>query len=284
MAITLIESALQMQQHSLSCRAAGKRIGFVPTMGYLHEGHTSLMRLLRPRCDVLVASIFVNPLQFGPNEDFERYPRDLDRDQRLCVAAGCDVVFHPRPQDIYPADFHTHVDVDYLTETLCGPWRPGHFRGVTTVVAKLFNVVLPHIAAFGQKDAQQAIVIKQMVRDLNFSIDIVVGPTIRESDGLATSSRNIYLSPEERREATTLFRALMLGKEMIEKGERSAAAVVEAMRTLITEQVRAPEIQYIELVSTRDLHLVTTLAGEILLALAVRIGKTRLIDNLVLSV
>lgn len=273
-----------MQQRSLTWRAEGKRVGFVPTMGYLHAGHTSLMHLLRPRCDVLVASIFVNPLQFGPNEDFERYPRDMERDRQLCAAAGCDVIFHPQPQEIYPADFHTHVEVEYLTETLCGPWRPGHFRGVTTVVAKLFNIVLPHVAAFGQKDAQQAIIIKHMVRDLNFNLEIVVGPTVRDADGLAMSSRNIYLSAEERREATALFRALSLGKEMIEKGQRQPAAIVAAMRRLIEQQVRAPEIQYIEIVNTRDLHPVGKIEGEILMALAVRIGKTRLIDNFILIV
>jgi len=284
MPITLLDSVAAMQQHSLALRTKGKRLGFVPTMGYLHEGHTSLMQLLRPRCDVLVASIFVNPMQFGPHEDLSRYPRDLERDQQLCEAAGCDVIFHPTPQEIYPAGFHTHVAVEYLAETLCGPWRPGHFHGVATVVAKLFNIVMPHVAAFGQKDAQQATIIKQMVRDLNFPIDIVIGPTIREADGLAKSSRNVYLSPEERLEATSLYGALSLGKSMIEKDARDPAVVVAAMRQHLEQHMRAPEIQYVEIVNTRDLHPVEKIEGEILMALAVRLGKTRLIDNFMLKV
>jgi len=284
MSIPIIESVAAMQQFSLARRAEGKRLGFVPTMGYLHEGHTSLMHMLRPQCDILVASIFVNPMQFGPKEDFSHYPRDMEHDRQLCEDAGCDVIIHPMPQEIYPTGFHTHVAVEYLTETLCGPWRPGHFHGVTTVVAKLFNIVMPHVAAFGQKDAQQATIIKQMVRDLNFPIEIVIGPTIREADGLAKSSRNVYLSPEERREAIALFRALSLGKAMIEKGERDPAIVIAAMRRLIEQEVRAPEIQYIEIVNMRDLHPVQKIEGEVLMALAVRIGKTRLIDNFMLTV
>ncbi len=284
MSITIIESVSAMQEYSLARRREGKHIGFVPTMGYLHEGHTSLMQLLRPQCDILVASIFVNPIQFGPKEDLSSYPRDLEHDRSLCEAAGCDAIFHPSPQEIYPTGFHTHVAVEYLTETLCGPWRPGHFHGVTTVVAKLFNIVMPHVAAFGQKDAQQATIIKQMVRDLNLPIEIVIGPTIREADGLAKSSRNVYLSPDERREATTLFHALSLGKEMIEKGERDPASVIAAMRRLIEKEVHAPEIQYIEIVNMRDLHPIPKIEGEVLMAMAVRIGKTRLIDNFILAV
>ncbi len=265
-------------------RAQGKRIGFVPTMGYLHEGHLSLMRLLRPRCDVLVTSIFVNPIQFGVNEDLARYPRDLQRDMQLCAQAECDMVFHPPAEEIYPENFRTHIEVSELTENLCGPFRPGHFRGVTTVVGLLFNIVQPQLAAFGQKDAQQALVLERMVRDLRMPIEIVIGPTLREPDGLAMSSRNVYLQPEERKQAAALYRALQLAEQMIANGARGANDVVAAMTDLITREVAAPVIEYIAVVDRERLHPLEELRGKFVIALAMRIGKTRLIDNMFFEV
>jgi pantoate--beta-alanine ligase len=284
MSLSIIASAAPMQQQALAWRAENKRIGFVPTMGYLHDGHVSLMRLLRPRCDILITSIFVNPMQFGPQEDFAQYPRDLQRDMKLCENAGVDVVFFPQVEDMYPKNFHTHVEVEYLTETLCGPWRPGHFRGVATVVCKLFNIVQPHLAAFGQKDAQQVVVIERMVRDLNLPVEIVIGPTLREPDGLAMSSRNIYLSPAERQEATALYHALTLAERMIRDGEREAAKIVFAMESLLHRDVAAPVIEYVEIVDRATLHPRQIITGELIIALAVRIGRTRLIDNFMLNV
>lgn len=280
----LIQSAAAMQERSLALRAQGKRIGFVPTMGYLHEGHLSLMRLLRPRCDMLVTSIFVNPIQFGANEDLARYPRDLQRDMQLCAQAECDIVFHPTAEEIYPKNFRTHIEVSELTENLCGPFRPGHFRGVATVVGLLFNIVQPQFAAFGQKDAQQALVIERMVRDLHMPIEIIVGPTLRESDGLAMSSRNVYLQPEERKQATALYHALQLAEKMITEGVRRADEIVAAMTALIMREVTAPVIEYISVVDRERLHPLEALRGKFVIALAVRIGKTRLIDNMFFEV
>ena len=284
MSLPIIESAAQMQQQALTWRAAGKRLGFVPTMGYLHEGHASLMRLLRPRCEILIISIFVNPIQFGPKEDFAQYPRDLPRDIKLCGSAGGDVVFYPAIEDIYPKNFHTHVEVEYLTDTLCGPWRPGHFPGVATVVCKLFNIVQPHLAAFGQKDAQQVVVIERMVQDLNMPIEIIVAPTLREPDGLAMSSRNVYLSPAERRPATALYHSLTLAERMIRDGERDAAKIILAMKSLIRREVASPVIEYVEIVARATLHPLLILTGDIIIALAVRLGRTRLIDNFMLTI
>lgn len=284
MSLSIIESAAPMQQQALAWRAENKRIGFVPTMGYLHDGHVSLMRLLRPRCDILITSIFVNPMQFGPQEDFAQYPRDLQRDMKLCENAGVDIVFYPQVEDMYPKNFHTHIEVEYLTETLCGPWRPGHFRGVATVVCKLFNIVQPHLAAFGQKDAQQVVVIERMVQDLNLPVEIVVGPTLREPDGLAMSSRNVYLSPTERQQATALYHALTLAERMLRDGERDSTPIISAMKSLIQREVAAPVIEYIEIVDRATLHALQPVAGDIIVALAVRIGKTRLIDNFMLRI
>ena len=284
MSLQIIESATEMQQQALAWRNENKRLGLVPTMGYLHEGHLSLMRLLRPRCDVLVTSIFVNPMQFGPTEDLAQYPRDLQRDLKFCESAGCDVLFHPAVEGLYPKNFHTHVEVEHLTETLCGPWRPGHFRGVTTVVCKLFNIAQPHVAVFGQKDAQQVVVIERMVRDLNVPIEIVVGPTWREPDGLAMSSRNVYLSPAERQQAAALYRALTLAERMVGEGERDPAKIILAMKSLIRREVTAPVIEYVEIVDRTTLHSTPKIAGDLVIALAVRIGKTRLIDNFMLAV
>ncbi|MEK7727043.1 MAG: pantoate--beta-alanine ligase [candidate division KSB1 bacterium] len=284
MPLTLIESVAAMQARSLALRAQGKRIGLVPTMGYLHEGHVSLMRLLRPRCEVLVTSIFVNPMQFGPHEDLARYPRDLQRDLELCAQAACDIVFHPSAEEIYPENFRTHIEVSELTENLCGPFRPGHFRGVTTVVGLLFNIVQPQLAAFGQKDAQQALVLERMVRDLRMPIEIIVGPTLREPDGLAMSSRNVYLQPEARKQAPALYHALLLAEKMIAGGERRTDQIIAAMTALLEQEVTAPMIEYISVVDRERLHPLEQLRGKFVLALAVRLDKTRLIDNMFFEV
>lgn len=276
----VIRSVAEMQRISLSLKRSGKSIGFVPTMGYLHEGHLSLMRLAKQRCDTLVVSIFVNPMQFGQNEDFARYPRDFARDESLCEKENVDIVFYPDEREIYPEDFRTRVIVSDLRDRLCGRSRPGHFDGVTTIVAKLFNIVLPDIAVFGQKDAQQAIIIKRMTEDLNFPIEIVVSPTVREHDGLAMSSRNKYLSQEEREKATILYRALSLAKEKIEKKEISSAGEARELIRKQIDSVGGFVIDYIEVVDAVKLEPISDLRGkEALIALAVRIGTTRLIDN-----
>ncbi len=256
----------------------GKSISLVPTMGYLHEGHLSLVRAAKKHTDVVVMTIFVNPLQFGPKEDFEKYPRDLKRDEELATGAGADIIFSPSVKDMYPAGYATFVNVDRLTDTLCGPARPGHFKGVTTVVAKLFEIVRPDIAYFGQKDAQQAIVIKKMADDLNMGIEIKVMPIIREPDGLAMSSRNIYLSAGERKEALVLHESLKRAGEMVKSGERDSKKIIKAMQELI-KGVPTAKIDYISIVDTVNLKEIKTIAGEILIAVAVFIGKTRLIDN-----
>jgi pantoate--beta-alanine ligase len=277
----VIGTVREMQRWSDAQRAQGKRIGFVPTMGYLHEGHLSLVRVAHSRSDVVVTSIFVNPMQFGPGEDLERYPRDFARDEALLAGEKTDIIFYPNANEMYPPDFSTTVGVEKLSGTLCGASRPGHFLGVTTVVAKLFNAVKPHVAVLGAKDAQQAFVLKRMTRDLNFDIEIVVAPTVRESDGLAMSSRNKFLSPEERSEALVLYRSLQLGSQMIAQGERDPRKVVAAMSHLI--QGTSGRIDYVSVVDTATLCEVSEIKGEILVALAVFFGKTRLIDNAVIE-
>lgn len=271
-----------MQRTADALRAAGRRIGFVPTMGYLHEGHVSLIRQARKRADEVVVSIFVNPRQFGPGEDYQGYPRDLDRDLRLIRETGGDIVFIPAPEEMYAGDFTTSVHVEGLTEGLCGTSRPDHFRGVTTVVTKLFAAVKPHLAVFGQKDAQQALVIRRMVRDLNLDVEVLIAPTVREPDGLAMSSRNIYLTPEERLQATALYQALCLARGMAGAGERDAQKIIRKMRDLISERPGA-RIDYVSIVDTGALRPVDRLAGEALVAVAVRFGRARLIDNVILS-
>ena len=274
----IVSDIREMQQLAGHYRQQGKTIGFVPTMGYLHEGHLSLMRRARPQCDILVVSIFVNPTQFGPNEDFERYPRDFERDERLCREVGVDVVFYPTADAMYPRPYLTYVNVEKLSETMCGASRPGHFRGVTTVVTKLFNIVQPHIAVFGQKDYQQSLIIRQMVRDLNFDVQIDVAPIVREADGLAMSSRNKYLSPEERQQALVLYRSLTRAEELIREGERNADALLQAMQTIISEAPDA-RIDYIAIVDAETLEPLSTVRHNTVIALAVYIGTTRLIDN-----
>ena len=257
----------------------GKTVGFVPTMGYLHEGHASLMDAAGEN-DKVVVSIFVNPMQFGPSEDLASYPRDLEHDAKVCEAHGVDLIFHPTPEEMYGDNFYSYVDMNVLTEELCGLSRPVHFRGVCTVVAKLFNIVTPDKAYFGQKDAQQLAVIRHMVSDLNFGIEIVGCPIIREEDGLAKSSRNTYLSPEERKAALVLSRSLKLGKKLIEDGEKDAKKVIAAIRGEIEKEPLA-KIDYVEIVDWNTLEPVDSTEGEILTAMAVYIGKTRLIDNFI---
>ena len=278
----IINSIVEMQQTALALRVQGKRLGVVPTMGFLHAGHLSLVKLARERSDVVILTLFVNPTQFGPQEDLAKYPRDFERDTRLCREAGVDILFAPEPAEMYAADASIFVTEEKLSRGLCGASRPGHFRGVCTVVAKLFNLCLPHVAVFGEKDAQQLRVLRRMVRDLNFSIAIVSGPTIREPDGLALSSRNTYLSADERRQALVLKRALDEATRLFHAGERSAAKLTAAMTSIITK-ASAAKIDYIAIVDDETLEPVQTLAQPTLIALAVFMGKTRLIDNTVVS-
>ena len=252
-------------------------VGFVPTMGYLHEGHKSLIDCARKENDRVVVSIFVNPMQFGPAEDLADYPRDLEHDAQICESAGADLIFHPEPEEMYAGDFCSFVDMSVLTEGLCGKTRPVHFRGVCTVVTKLFNIVTPDRAYFGQKDGQQLAVIRRMVRDLNMDIQIVGCPIVREEDGLAKSSRNTYLSPEERKAALVLSQAVRLGSELA-KTEKDAKKVVLAMKDKIQTEPLA-RIDYVEAVDALSMQPVKTLEGGCMLAMAVYIGKTRLIDN-----
>lgn len=278
----IVESALEMQQTALALRAAGKRIGFVPTMGNLHDGHLSLVRIAKQHSDVVVVSIFVNPTQFGPNEDFAAYPRTFEADRALCEREGVDLVFYPSVPDMYPAGASVSLTENSLSRTLCGAARPGHFDGVCTVVAKLFNLVLPHVAVFGEKDAQQLRVIRRMVRDLRFPVEIVSGPTAREADGLARSSRNQYLTAEQRPQAVCLRRALDEAERLFAAGERDPAALVAAMRAVVA-QAPAAKIDYIEIVDDETLQpLAGPIARPALAALAVWVGTPRLIDNAVL--
>lgn len=255
----------------------GQSIGFVPTMGYLHEGHMSLIDAAGEN-DKVVVSIFVNPMQFGPTEDLASYPRDLEHDAKLCEAHGVDLIFHPTPEEMYGDQFYSYVDMDVLTKELCGLSRPVHFRGVCTVVTKLFNIVTPDRAYFGQKDAQQLAVIKRMVKDLNMPLTITGCPIIREEDGLAKSSRNTYLSPEERKAALVLSRSIFLGKEMVEKGERDCKRILAAMTEEIEKEPLA-KIDYVKIVDLDTMQQVEKIDRGILAAIAVYIGKTRLIDN-----
>ena len=279
----IIRSPKVMQKICGGLKRKGKIIGLVPTMGYLHEGHLSLVRMAKKRCDVVVVSVFVNPTQFGPREDFKKYPRDFQRDKSLLRQEGCDFVFVPGMKNMYPHGYLTFVNVDRITDRLEGAMRPGHFRGVTTVVAKLFNIVRPDMAVFGQKDAQQAVVLKKMVDDLNYGIKMIIAPTVRERDGLATSSRNVYLSEEERKQADVLYQALRAAEEMIREGEKNASKIVSKMRTLIGKQSFA-KIDYIAITDVGSLELLERLRGQVLVSLAVRFGKTRLIDSIRLRV
>ena len=256
----------------------GLTVGFVPTMGYLHEGHGSLISAARANNDKVVVSIFVNPMQFGPTEDLASYPRDLDKDSAYCESLGVDMIFHPEPEEMYHDNFSSYVDMSVLTEELCGLSRPVHFRGVCTVVNKLFNIVQPDRAYFGQKDAQQLAIIKHMVEDLNMDLEIVGCPIIREEDGLAKSSRNTYLSAEERQAALILSKSIKLGQKMVEDGEKSADALVNAMCELINTEPLA-KIDYVKAVDGLTMQQIKEVKSPMLVAIAVYIGKTRLIDN-----
>lgn len=279
----LLRTIATVREAVKAARLAGKRIALVPTMGFLHEGHLTLMRQARQECDLVVVSIFVNPTQFGPNEDFSRYPRDLERDMALCAQVPVDLIFHPMAEEVYPQPFMTSVQVSGITETLCGASRPGHFEGVATVVTKLFNIVKPDIAYFGQKDAQQVAVIRRMAADLNMDeIEIRPVPTVREEGGLALSSRNHYLSPVERQAALVLWHSLRLAQERVSAGARDMSALQAEVRSLIAAEPLA-EIDYVQIVDYDTLQPVSRLEGLALLALAVRFGKTRLIDNCVLQ-
>jgi pantoate--beta-alanine ligase len=276
----IINSIREMQAFSESARNTGQKISFVPTMGYFHDGHLSLMREGRQRGNCLAISIYVNPTQFGPSEDFEKYPRDFERDRSLADGVGVDVIFYPEDKEMYPELYQTYVNVENVTENLCGLSRAGHFRGVTTVCAKLFNIVKPHYAIFGKKDFQQLIAIKRMVLDLNMDLEVIGMPIVREADGLAMSSRNVYLTMEEREAAPSLSRSLKIAKDMYDRGERDVTAILGQVRKYI-EGHPYTNIDYAKICDTKTLKDVLRIEGESVLALAVKINKTRLIDNYV---
>ena len=279
----IINDIREMQKFADNNRCRGKTIGFVPTMGFLHEGHLSLIRIARAKCDILIVSIFVNPTQFGQNEDLSSYPRDLARDEKLCQKERVDVIFNPTAEQMYQKPYRAYINLEEITETMCGASRPGHFRGVATVVGKLFNIVKPHLAVFGQKDFQQALVIKQMVRDLNFDVKILTGPIVREPDGLALSSRNKYLISEERKNALVLFNSLQLAQELVKRGIYNSGEVRRQLEQLINS-VPGTAIDYIAIVNADTLKVVSEIKNNTLIALAVFVGKTRLIDNTVIKI
>ena len=275
----IVSSLSELRTARLSLKGT---VGLVATMGYLHEGHLSLIRQAKAECEHVIVTIFVNPTQFGPNEDFSNYPRDIEHDLKLINPLGVDLVWNPAPEIMYPPSYQTWVEVEALTRPLEGALRPGHFRGVTTVVAKLFNATQPDKAYFGQKDAQQAAVIRQMTRDLNFPIEIVVCPTVREADGLALSSRNKYLEGDDRKAATILFRALSAAKDIYEAGERNAEKLRRKMKEVLESEPRA-QMQYVSCADYDTLEELAVIKGKTLLSMAVFLGKTRLIDNFVIG-
>ncbi len=278
-----IQSITEMQFYSKKMREEKKSIGFVPTMGYFHEGHISLMKEAKLKNDISVASIFINPIQFGKNEDFNSYPRDMDHDLQLSMEAGIDILFIPSYEDVYLPDFSTYIEPGKIGEILCGATRPGHFKGVSTIIVKLFNIIKPHRAYFGQKDFQQTVVIKKIVKDLNYDMEIIVLPIIREKDGLAMSSRNIYLLQEERQNAVILFQCLEEAKKMIQSGEKKADKVKTKIKEMI-ENIKNINIDYISVIDKNTMQNKDVLEGEIVIALALYIGKTRLIDNIELLI
>jgi pantoate--beta-alanine ligase len=279
----VVETIESVRELVKEARGKGKKIGFVPTMGALHIGHISLIEAAKKDCDFIVVSIFVNPTQFGAGEDFEKYPRPLEADLEICRKTGVDVVFNPAPEQMYQAENITWVNVEKLTKTLCGRFRPGHFRGVATVCAKLFNIVGPDVAFFGQKDAQQAVVIRRMVADLKMPLEIVVCPTVREADGLAVSSRNKYLSEQQKKDATYIYKSLQKCEEMIKAGIKDAGRIVREMQKVLNE-VPSIEIEYVSIVDAESLQNLDRVAGKVLAAVAVRIGPARLIDNIVVDI
>lgn len=278
----VVDNIQRMVMLSRILKKESKTIGLVPTMGHLHEGHLSLVKAAKQHTDVAVISVFVNPKQFSPKEDLDKYPRDIKRDEELARLAGADVLFNPSAGDMYPEGYATYVDVERLSEALCGRTRPGHFKGVATVVTKLFGIVKPDIAYFGQKDAQQSVIVKKMAEDLNMDIDIKILPTVREKDGLAMSSRNIYLSKKGREDALCLSEALAKAGEAFKSGERNASRIIKMMEGIIKKRPTA-RIDYIEAVDAGTLKAVSTISGGTLVALAVFIGDARLIDNVILN-
>ena len=274
----LVKTIKEVRETVKQWKSLGLKVGFVPTMGYLHEGHASLIDASVRDCDKTVVSIFVNPMQFAPNEDLASYPRDIERDSIICNSHGADLIFNPEPEEMYDEGFSSYVDMSVLTEDLCGISRPIHFRGVCTVVSKLFNIVTPDNAYFGEKDAQQLAIIKHMVNDLNMDINVIGCPIVREDDGLAKSSRNTYLSPEERKAALILSKTIFMGKEMIENGERDVEKILDAMKKNIQTEPLA-RIDYVKIVDSMTIKPVEKIEKPILCAMAVYIGKTRLIDN-----
>ena len=278
-----ITSLAGMEAASRELRRGGRTIAVVPTMGYLHAGHASLIEHARPLADIVVVTVFVNPVQFGPREDYARYPRDLEKDCALARAAGADMVFHPSAEEMYPAGYETYVSLENVSQTFEGRFRPVHFRGVATVVEKLFNIVQPHLGLFGQKDAQQVFVIRKMVRDLNKNIRIVVVPIVRESDGLALSSRNVYLTPDERQRALVLYRSLFHAQQRLTGGERSIELVKREMLQIV-ESGTPTQIDYIEAIDPETFTSIAAVETDrVLFALAVRFGSTRLIDNILIT-
>lgn len=274
----IVTTVQQVRAQVKAWKKEGLSVALVPTMGYLHEGHQSLIQRAVEENDKVVVSIFVNPIQFGPNEDFEQYPRDLEKDAALCEATGAALIFHPEAEEMYPDGFCTHVDMEGITENLCGAKRPGHFQGVCTVVSKLFNIVVPDRAYFGEKDAQQLAIIRRMVRDMNIDVEVVGCPIVREPSGLAKSSRNTYLSKEEKRAACVLDRSLTAARSLLNRGERSAENILGVIREEIKEEPLA-EIDYVKMVDALTMQDVETADRDVLIAIAVYIGKTRLIDN-----
>jgi pantoate--beta-alanine ligase len=279
----IIKNIKEMQATSMGLLREGKTIGFVPTMGALHEGHLSLLRAAKKDNDIVVVSIFVNPLQFGPMEDFERYPRDLEGDSEKLRKEGVDILFFPDMRDMYPSDFRTYVEVQGLSEKLCGAFRPGHFRGVATVVTKLFNIVKPSRAYFGAKDYQQTVIIKRLVNDLNMDIEVIVCPTVREPDGLAMSSRNLYLNPEERRAALVIYRTLQEVAGLIKKGEKNPEVLKRHALKALGSEPLVSSIDYAGIYDPESLEEVSEIKGRVLIAIALRIGQTRLIDNIMVE-
>ena len=276
----IIESISGIQAYVASCRKRGMKVGFVPTMGAFHEGHLTLMREARRNNHAVIASIFVNPIQFAAGEDYDRYPRRIEQDTKLAESEGVDVIFSPSVAEMYPKGFDTYVDQSDLPAKLCGEFRVGHFRGVMTIVTKLFNIVRPDTAYFGQKDYQQALIIRRSATDLNLEVAVKILPTIREEDGVAMSSRNIYLGPKQRKDAACLIQALRRAEDMVNNGESSAARVSAEMKRLI-RKVKGTRVEYIAVVNSDTLEPVKEIKGKTLIALAVRIGKARLIDNII---
>jgi pantoate--beta-alanine ligase len=276
--MNIINSIAQMQSFSESMRRQGKKISFVPTMGYFHEGHLELMRQAGKMADCLVVSIYVNPTQFGPKEDLSKYPRDFERDSKMAQSVNVDVIFYPSNSEMYPENYQTYVSVEEVTRNLCGLTRPGHFRGVTTVCCKLFNIVKPHVSMFGKKDFQQFIAIRRMVADLNIDMEIIGIPTIRDADGLAMSSRNVYLRENERPSALSLVKSLKSAQKLYDAGERKSSLIINEATKLI-KSAPYTDIDYIRICDTNTLDDVDGITGETVMALAVRIGATRLIDN-----